>query len=53
MSDGHQRGWGNSAETFQRTTTSVGLLIFNCYSIFNFPELIFYIQGWELSELQL
>lgn len=44
---------GNSAETFQRTTASVGLFIFNGYSIFNFPELIFYIQGWELSELQL
>lgn len=47
------KGLENSAETFQRTAMSVGLLIFNCYSIFNFPELIFYIQGWELSELQL
>lgn len=23
--------------------------VFNCYSIFYFPELIFYIQGWELT----
>lgn len=53
MSDGHRRGRGSSAETCRRTTMLVGLLIFNRYSIFNFPELIFYIQGWELSELQL
>lgn len=44
------RGWGNPAETFQRATLLVGLFIFNCYSMFYFPELIFHIQGWELRE---
>lgn len=52
-SNGHGRGWGNPAQTFQRATLLVGLFIFNCYSMFYFPELIFHIQGWELRELQL
>lgn len=51
-SDGHRKDWGNPAETFQRTVLA-GLLSFNCYSMFYFPELNFHIQGWELRELQL
>lgn len=54
-SDGHRRDWGHPAETFKKKTATAlaGLLIFRCYSMFYFPELIFHIQGWELRELQL